>query len=743
MLPSSKLNLTYRDFAIAIAMVLFAFALRAVVVFDRAYRDNIFIPPPGSDMLTYMTQAQGYEAGAWPDSPFRYLPGISYYFIGLRAVVGHSLGVLALATSWTGALTCGLVIGAGWLLTRRKWGGYLAGLLLAIYPVTIFYSTVFLDPVLATFLVALFVFLALWQQEGLALWRTAALGLVIGLLAITRQNLATLALAWLVYLVMLRRDWRTLVLHTIAFGIAVVIPIAPVTLWNIQSGGGHFQLITNVGIDEVYRANNRDGTGTYYNRPPAWDTVVGSYNDAMMTDLRLDPLRFVELQGRKIGIYWSNVEPANNIDYLLSGRDISPLLRAIPLDFRLLSGLGLIGLGLLFYDQRRNGIFFLLVNVLIFIGIMLIWIEGRVRQPAVVPLALTGAYLLARVPEIVRKGNWQPLITPALLTALLFGFSNYALDHLPYKRPFDTLPADARSLDVVFDGKLRLLGWRTLPDWTGWVAASNGWTTVNGVYVVELFWEVDEPTDQNYNFYLAYVDNSVRYAARDSLIGDISFPPTPTSTWQPGQIYGEISGFRFPAQMPTERSGDIQVGVYLRSGEEGDPNRVITNVPVTSLPDHPNHITLQRLSVLNLNETPQLADGLTTSSDVFGSAGNDQIALKGYHIPATGKPGEMATFTFDWEALGDIHSDYNLFIHVMDANNQLAAQHDGAPRDGAFVTSTWKPYYPVRDDIPIQLPDKPGTYQVYIGLYEVQSHDRLPIDAPDYRPLIAQIEVTP
>jgi hypothetical protein len=77
----------------------------------------------------------------------------------------------------------------------------------------------------------------------------------------------------------------------------------------------------------------------------------------------------------------------------------------------------------------------------------------------------------------------------------------------------------------------------------------------------------------------------------------------------------------------------------------------------------------------------------------------------------------------------------------MDADNQLAAQHDGPPLNGTWSTSSWPYIMPVRDDIPLTLPDQPGVYQVYFGLYHVQTKDRLPVDAPDNRPWLAEITV--
>ena len=43
--------------------------------------------------------------------------------------------------------------------------------------------------------------------------------------------------------------------------------------------------------------------------------------------------------------------------------------------------------------------------------------------------------------------------------------------------------------------------------------------------------------------------------------------------------------------------------------------------------------------------------------------------------------------------------------------------------------------------IPVQLPEIPGTYPIYLGLYDLATAERLPVDAPDNRLPIGQITV--
>lgn len=730
------LRLTYQDILAGVLIMLLAFILRAVVVFDRAAGDAAFIPPEGSDQLAYVGQASLYEAGEWPRGPFFWQPGEIYFLVGLRALVGHSIGVMRLGTSVIGALGCGLMVGVGWLLTRRRWGGYLAGLLLAVYPVAILYSTEFLTEGLATVYTALFLFLALWQGEKPALWRSALLGLVLGVIAITRNNLMIMWLAWFVLLVLKIRRPRTVLVHAAVSLVFMALAISPVTLYNRQEArGGDFPILTSPGLDEVYRANNRDATGVR-STDPAMYTVDVDYLDALLYDIQLNPMRFVELQIRKSGLYWSELESGNNLDYLKSGEAVSPLLRLIPLDFRLLAFLGWMGVVALFYHQRRMGLFFALLNLLIFVSVMPLWAEGRLKQPAVVPLIATSAYLLVTLADGIRTRQWRTLLrryaVPSLALLLALVWLRWAVDYLPQTRPAAGLPDDLRPLNVVWDGKLKLIGWRTLSQWP---AAERGWTHFQRSYVVQLYWEVLEPVDTDYNFYLAYVVDGSRIAGFDRAVGAVSFFPKRTSQWQPGEIYAEVAGFKLPQDSPRERGGNIRLGVYRLEGED-DTSRELIPVQATSL--NVDSIALQKLAVLDMGYQHTALEGFDERDVNFGG----QIALKGVLTPERAAPDETITLSFYWKALADMPTDYTLFVHVLDQDENAVSQVDTQPRNNTLPTSTWPPDYPLRDDVLVKMPEQPGLYRVYIGWYDMQTMNRLPVEgSPDGRLLLGEIRV--
>lgn len=745
---SSTFRLTYRDIAFAVVIMLLAFVLRVMVTVERAERDVSFAPlPSGSDQYVYVLQAEGYEAGTWPSGVFHWQPGITYFLIAIRPIFGRGIGQMTLGMALISALGCGFMVGCGWLLTRRRWGGYLAGLLMAVYPIAIFYSTVLLTESLSSIYLIVFLFLVFWQREKLSLWRSIFLGVLLGLMTITRTNLAALSLAWLLLLWLDTRGTGAraflparFVVHAGVSLLCMGLMIAPVALWNrAQARSREFPLITDTGMEEVYRGNNRDATGLR-STDPAFYTADNGYTNALLSDIRLNPLRFVELQLRKVGLYWSAAEPGNNVDYQQSGEAVSPLLRAIPLDFALVAFLGWLGIIVLWKNERRAAFFLALIHGLIFAGVMLVWAEGRLKQPAVPVLILPAAHALLQGFDLAAR-RLQPdkrairrYGLPALILLIVGSGLGWAAENLPQNRPVAGLPSDARTLGVTFGDSLKLLAWRTLPDWP---AAQRGWTHFQRSYVVQLYWQVMQPTSDDYNVYLAYIQDGQRLAGVDRAIGTVSFRPKPTSQWQPGDIYAEVIGFQIPKDLPLEKTGEIRLGIYTASGETNDPNRVILPVPTTSTAEALSSIALERLAIFDTGYIGTELDGFTPLSLDFGG----QIALKGYTLSLNADPGEVLTLGLYWKALADMETDYTLLVHLEDDAGNPVAQFDTPPRANTLTTSTWPPDYPISDAVTMTMPSVVGTYSLYIGWYNPVDGQRVTTGTPDSRVLLSRIRV--
>ena len=109
----------------------------------------------------------------------------------------------------------------------------------------------------------------------------------------------------------------------------------------------------------------------------------------------------------------------------------------------------------------------------------------------------------------------------------------------------------------------------------------------------------------------------------------------------------------------------------------------------------------------------------------------ERIALAGYALPATTyQAGESVRFTLFWEALATPASSYTVFTHIVaDDPAQKIGQLDQRPVADKHPTPTWRrgdlftdPYA-----VPIDPNARPGSYRLIVGLYQLETLERLPI----------------
>ncbi|MDW8171002.1 MAG: hypothetical protein RML73_00825 [Anaerolineae bacterium] len=208
--------------------------------------------------------------------------------------------------------------------------------------------------------------------------------------------------------------------------------------------------------------------------------------------------------------------------------------------------------------------------------------------------------------------------------------------------------------------------------------------------------------------------------------------------WPVGTIFSELVAFRLNEPLPRTDAGQVRLGVYYAIGEDPDTfdyaDLLLVNVPVTAPMAQPNWL----LDELASYPDPPLAyEGQPAWT--FGGLPSDSIYLLNYTLPSALKPGEALTLDMLWMAEGEISRNYQMFLHVMDADDGLAAQGDGQPVAG-LPSRTWKPGYPLAARWTLEgLPA--GPYRVYIGLIDAQTRERLPAAAPDNRPLLGEVRV--
>ncbi len=109
---------------------------------------------------------------------------------------------------------------------------------------------------------------------------------------------------------------------------------------------------------------------------------------------------------------------------------------------------------------------------------------------------------------------------------------------------------------------------------------------------------------------------------------------------------------------------------------------------------------------------------------------DQQAQLVGYHLEEL-RPGGASEVTLTWLALNRPRTDYKVFLHLVDQNGELWAQHDGEPGYFFSPTTRWQRGEVIDDRHDLiwreDASPPPGRYLLFAGLYDPTTGARLPI----------------
>ena len=113
------------------------------------------------------------------------------------------------------------------------------------------------------------------------------------------------------------------------------------------------------------------------------------------------------------------------------------------------------------------------------------------------------------------------------------------------------------------------------------------------------------------------------------------------------------------------------------------------------------------------------------------TAQNGWFRLDGYAVTDNVTVGDALLLSLAWRSLQPVDYDYQVFVHLLDAQGHKVAQRDGQPVQWLRPTSTWQPGEEISDRYGILLSADivPGTYTVAVGLYDPVTGQRLPVSA--------------
>jgi hypothetical protein len=108
------------------------------------------------------------------------------------------------------------------------------------------------------------------------------------------------------------------------------------------------------------------------------------------------------------------------------------------------------------------------------------------------------------------------------------------------------------------------------------------------------------------------------------------------------------------------------------------------------------------------------------------------------------RPGDVLQLGLQWRAGQPPQGNYSVFVQLLDANGQVAAQRDRWPGDGLFPTGALQAGQVITDNLALPLDVPPGQYRLITGLYrgDVEGYPRLAGPGGDFVEL-ATVQVLP
>lgn len=175
---------------------------------------------------------------------------------------------------------------------------------------------------------------------------------------------------------------------------------------------------------------------------------------------------------------------------------------------------------------------------------------------------------------------------------------------------------------------------------------------------------------------------------------------------------------------------ELAVGQYnLRvslSQENGAPLPVETSTG--ELLNFLNLLTLERPSLVG---TQEIIPAFPTTYH-FLEEDYPVISLAGYDTFTQTTTGTRMRVDLVWRCIQSLTGDYTVFVHIRDTENNVVAQADNKPLNWTFPTNQWQTGQYIYDEHNLDIAEDlaHGSYFLYVGLYDAQTGQRLPILQP-------------
>ena len=441
--PPEKNKFTFvrrRFLWFAAAAVLVGVLLRLWAAFDLAAMNgganNMMSPSRVTDMATYIDLADKIASGSY-EGPFYYQPFYYAVFLPLVRISGGGVWAVVAVQILLGGATIWLTALIGERLVGKV-GGALAAWLTSLSPALMLYAPFHLNETLQAFNLTLLFYLLLLASEKRKWHWWAICGFAAGAAALTRGNAILLVLPVAAlgvrHFVRDSARRRELVVHAAVFAAVLLLVELPFIWHNTRVTGRLCGPSTAAG--EVLALGNTPeappggrepglpaGPMEY---PESWHRMMKlqaqgvSVPRQMWEWFRAHPGAFLELQFRKLLLFWDGREIPNNVSLYGEGR-ASTVLRTLDWGgFNILVVLAVAGmlLGMERLKRGEGGVWLLYGFVVIYwLSIAMFYDLSRFRAP-ILPLA---AVFAGGVADFLLRRKSTPQRRMSAVAAVLAG----------------------------------------------------------------------------------------------------------------------------------------------------------------------------------------------------------------------------------------------------------------------------------------------------------------------------------
>ena len=427
-----------------------AFTLRLVYLFQIA-TIPLFEHLAG-DARTYYEWGRRIAAGDWLGVGVFYQAPLYPYFLGiLQSFFGETLWLVRLIQITLGALSCSLIFLVGQRLFSRP-AGIISGFILAGYGPALFFDGLIEKSILDLSLLTVILFLIFSPDAVANPAKWLAVGAVLGLLALSRENaliLVPVVPCWIALSsAPLLREAR---LRRIGlFFAGLILVLLPVGLRNLAVGG-EFKLTTSQLGPNFFIGNNPAADGTYNSvraiigepqlegldakrlaeralqRSLSPGEVSSYWLGKSFEYIKTQPLDWLRLLAKKWMLLWNSREIEDSDDFYIY-RQWSSLLHVLGglNHFGVLAPLAAAGLLVSLGEWRRLWLLYVMILALA-ASVAIFYVFGRYRFPLVPLLVLFAGTGSMQIISFYKHRQWRPLFGAAAVFCACAIFTNWPL----------------------------------------------------------------------------------------------------------------------------------------------------------------------------------------------------------------------------------------------------------------------------------------------------------------------------